>query len=89
MLWPFGRRSCSKPTAGVASAIGNIIWIVVAGIWLAIAHIVSAIVLFITIIGIPLAIAELKIIPMTLTPLGRQIVPSDEAFATYGSVTRV
>jgi uncharacterized membrane protein YccF (DUF307 family) len=89
VLWPFGRTVVQKPTAGVASAIGNVIWIVVAGIWLAIAHIVSAIALFITIIGIPLAIAELKIIPITLTPLGRQIVPSDQAFATYGSVTRV
>jgi len=89
VLWPFGRTIVRKPTAGVASAIGNVIWIVVAGIWLTIAHVVSAIVLFITIIGIPLAIAELKIIPVTLTPLGRHIVPSDEAFATYGSVTRV
>ncbi|WP_420114209.1 YccF domain-containing protein [Pseudactinotalea sp.] len=89
VLWPFGRTVVQKPSAGVASAVGNVIWIVVAGIWLAIAHLASALALFVTIIGIPLAIAELKIIPITLTPLGREIVPSNRAFAKYGSLTQV
>lgn len=89
VLWPFGRTVVAKPGAGVASAVGNVIWIVVAGIWLAIGHLLSALALFVTIIGIPLAIAELKIIPITLTPLGREIVPSDRAFARYGTVTHV
>jgi uncharacterized membrane protein YccF (DUF307 family) len=89
VLWPFGRTVVEKPSAGVASAVGNVIWMLVAGIWLAIGHIASAIALAVTIVGIPLAIAELKIIPVTLTPLGRQIVPSDRAFARYGSVTQV
>lgn len=89
VLWPFGRTVVQKPSAGAASAIGNVIWILVAGWWLAIAHLASALALFVTIIGIPLAIAELKIIPVTLTPLGREIVRSDQAFARYGNVTQV
>ena len=89
VLWPFGRTVVQKPSAGATSAVGNVIWIVVAGIWLAIGHLASAIALFVTIIGIPLAIAELKIIPVTLTPLGREIVRSDQAFARYGRVTQV
>lgn len=89
VLWPFGRTVVQKPGAGVASAVGNVIWIIVAGIWLALGHLASAIALFVTIIGIPLAIAELKIIPVTLTPLGREIVPSDRAFARYGTLTQV
>lgn len=89
VLWPFGRTVVQKPSAGAASAIGNVIWILVAGWWLAIAHLASALALVVTIIGIPLAIAELKIIPVTLTPLGREIVRSDQAFARYGNVTQV
>lgn len=89
VLWPFGRTVVDRPTAGVGSAVGNVIWILVAGIWLVIGHIASAIALAVTIIGIPLAIAEIKIIPVTLTPLGKQIVPSDTAFASYGSAGHV
>jgi len=84
VFWPFGRTVVDRPTAGVGSALGNVVWIIVAGIWLTIGHIVSALAMAVTIIGIPLAIAELKIIPVTLTPLGKQIVPSDRLFAAYG-----
>lgn len=86
VLWPFGRTAVDRPDAGIGSILGNIIWIVVAGIWLTIAHLLSAFALAITIIGIPLAIAELKIIPVTLAPLGKVIVPSDRPFVTYGNV---
>ncbi|KQU39270.1 YccF domain-containing protein [Rhodococcus sp. BP-149] len=79
-LWPFGRTVVDKPTAGVASVIGNVIWIVVAGIWLAIGHILTAIAMAITIIGIPLALANLKLIPVSLMPLGKDIVDSDAPF---------
>lgn len=89
VLWPFGRTVVAKPSAGVASFLGNVIWFVVAGIWLAIAHVISALALAITIIGIPLAIAELKIIPVTLAPLGKQIVSSDQPFAAYGTAVQV
>lgn len=85
VLWPFGRTVIDRPDAGIGSILGNIVWIVVAGIWLTIAQIISAFVLAITIIGIPLAIAELKIIPVTLAPLGKVIVPSDRPFVAYGN----
>lgn len=86
VLWPFGRTVVSKPSAGVGSMLGNIIWILVAGIWLVIAHIVTAIALAVTIIGIPLAIANLKVIPITLMPLGKDIVSSDQPLVTaYGA----
>ena len=74
-LWPFGKTTVDKPTAGTASLIGNVIWIVVAGIWLALGHIATAIAMAVTIIGIPLAIANLKMIPISLIPLGKEIVP--------------
>ncbi|MDI9914875.1 YccF domain-containing protein [Rhodococcus sp. IEGM 1379] len=76
-LWPFGKTVVDKPTAGVGSMIGNVIWFIVAGIWLAIGHIVTAVAMAITIIGIPLAIANLKMIPICLMPLGKEIVDVD------------
>ena len=76
-LWPFGRQLVKRADAGVASIIGNIIWIIFAGWWLALAHIVTAVALAVTIIGIPLAVANLKLIPVSLVPLGRVIVPAD------------
>lgn len=86
VLWPFGRTVVSRPTAGVGSLLGNVVWILVAGIWLVIGHIVTAIAQAVTIIGIPLAIANLKVIPVTLAPLGKEIVPSDRPFVTaYGA----
>ena len=83
VLWPFGRTVVEKPTAGLGSALGNVVWIIVAGIWLVIEHVVIAVALAVTIIGIPLAIANLKIIPVTLAPLGKQIVSSDAVFARW------
>ncbi|XVQ86966.1 YccF domain-containing protein [Microbispora siamensis] len=74
-LWPFGRTVADKPSAGSWSVLGNVIWLLVAGIWLAIGHIATAIPLFISIIGIPLGIANLKMIPISLMPLGKDIVP--------------
>jgi uncharacterized membrane protein YccF (DUF307 family) len=76
-LWPFGRRLVRKESAGIGSTIGNVIWIIVAGWWLALSHIVLAIAQFITIIGIPLGLANFKLVPVSLTPLGREIVPAD------------
>lgn len=82
-LWPFGRSVVDKPRAGAWSVLGNIIWIVVAGIWLAASHVLTAIAQAVTIIGIPLAIANLKMIPVSLLPLGKEIVPSDARYPTY------
>ncbi len=73
-LWPFGQTVVSKPTAGAASLLGNVIWLILAGWWLALAHLVSGIALCITIIGIPLGLANFKMIPVSLMPLGKDIV---------------
>ena len=83
-LWPFGRSVVKRAGAGAPSVIGNIVWIIFAGWWLAIEHVVTAIALAVTIIGIPLAIANLKLIPVSLLPLGREIVDSDDV-TTHGS----
>ncbi|ADG77401.1 Inner membrane component domain-containing protein OS=Tsukamurella paurometabola (strain ATCC 8368/ DSM / CCUG 35730 / CIP 100753 / JCM 10117 / KCTC 9821/ NBRC 16120 / NCIMB 702349 / NCTC 13040) OX=521096 GN=Tpau_0764 PE=4 SV=1 [Tsukamurella paurometabola] len=74
-LWPFGRTVVDRPDAGAASLLGNIIWLLVAGIWLAIGHILTGIALCLTIIGIPMAIANFKMIRLSLMPLGSEIVP--------------
>src|SRR3954464_2746139 len=76
-LWPFGRTLVPRRDAGVASAVGNVIWFIVAGWWLALGHVVTAIAQAITIIGIPLAIANLKLVPVSLMPLGTEIVDAD------------
>jgi uncharacterized membrane protein YccF (DUF307 family) len=72
--WPFGREVVDKPTAGIGALLGNIIWLIVAGWWLALTHIVTGLLLCLTIIGIPMAIANFKLIPVSLMPLGKQIV---------------
>lgn len=84
-LWPFGRTLVQRPDAGAPSLIGNVIWIVFAGWWLAIGHLATALALAVTIIGIPLAIANLKLIPVSLVPLGRVIVPVGASRAGFGS----
>ncbi|GAB3309922.1 YccF domain-containing protein [Epidermidibacterium keratini] len=76
-LWPFGRSVVDKRTAGVASGIGNIIWLILGGWWLALGHIITGILQCVTIIGIPLGLANFKLIPVSLLPLGKEIVPSD------------
>ncbi|AWE43360.1 hypothetical protein DDD63_01120 [Actinobaculum sp. 313] len=57
----------------------NIVWFFIAGIWLAIGHLVSALVMAVTIIGIPLALANLKLIPVTCFPIGKMAVSVEEA----------
>jgi uncharacterized membrane protein YccF (DUF307 family) len=76
-LWPFGRTVVDKPGAGVGSFLGNVVWVILAGWWLAIGHIVTGVALCITIIGIPLGIASFKLVPISLMPLGKDIVPAD------------
>ncbi|MFF7731294.1 YccF domain-containing protein [Streptomyces sp. NPDC008001] len=80
-LWPFGRTAVERRDAGAGSLVGNVIWFVFAGWWLALGHIVTGVALCLTIIGIPLGIANFKLIPVSLFPLGREIVPTDQAFA--------
>ena len=74
-LWPFGRTVVAKPSAGAISTIGNIIWFVISGIWLAIAHVIAGVLLCLTVIGIPFGIASFKMAGLALFPLGKDIVP--------------
>lgn len=76
-LWPFGRELVDAGDSGALSAIGNVIWILLAGWWLALGHILGGIAMCMTIIGIPMGIASFKLVPVSLTPLGRRIVDSD------------
>ena len=76
VMWPFGRTVVPRADAGAAALIGNVLWIILFGWWLALGHLIAGIALCLTIIGIPLGIASFKIIPITLAPLGVQIVPS-------------
>jgi uncharacterized membrane protein YccF (DUF307 family) len=83
VLWPFGRTTVPRQGAGLGSLIGNIIWIILFGWELALLHLISGIALCITIIGIPLGLANFKLIPISLLPLGVKIVPVDRANAAY------
>jgi len=75
-LWPFGRAVIAKPSAGIGSGLANVIWFLIAGLWLAIGHVTTAVAQAVTIIGIPLAVANLKMIPVTCFPFGKDIVDS-------------
>ncbi|MFN8136507.1 MAG: YccF domain-containing protein [Propionicimonas sp.] len=75
-LWPFGRAVVAKPSAGIGSGLANVIWFLIAGLWLAIGHVTTAVAQAVTIIGIPLAVANLKMIPVTCFPFGKDIVDS-------------
>ncbi|MEV3871016.1 YccF domain-containing protein [Streptomyces sp. NPDC049906] len=80
-LWPFGQTVVDRPGAGAPSCVGNVLWLVLAGWWLALTHIVTGVLQCLTIIGIPLGLANFKMIPVSLMPLGKEIVSTDRPFA--------
>ncbi len=86
VLWPFGRTLIRRPSAGAATAIGNVIWFILIGIWLALAHIATGIALCLTIIGIPLGVADFKLALASLTPLGKEIVSTSDPRAITGGL---
>jgi len=91
-LLPFGRKAVSRAEflgtedigTGPFGLLGNIIWLVFAGWWLALGHLIAALVLAITIIGIPFAWAHLKLAGIALWPIGKMIVEADEVPLHYG-----
>jgi uncharacterized membrane protein YccF (DUF307 family) len=90
-LLPFGYKAVSREDyfgrsdvgTGPLGTIGNIVWLVLAGWWLALGHVLVAIVLAMTIIGIPFAWAHLKLAGIALWPIGKMIVPADDAPLRY------
>jgi uncharacterized membrane protein YccF (DUF307 family) len=90
-LLPFGQTAVSRAEyygeedlgTGPFGVIGNIIWLVLAGWWLALGHLITAVLLAVTIIGIPFAWAHLKLAGLALWPVGKMIVPADEARLPY------
>lgn len=80
-LWPFGRTVIRDPDAGLASTIGNVLWFILVGWWLALGQFLAGVALCITIIGIPFGIANFKLARLSLNPLGKQVVPVEYADA--------
>jgi uncharacterized membrane protein YccF (DUF307 family) len=77
-LWPFGRTIVKRSTAGAPSLIGNVLWLILCGWWLALGHLITGIAQCLTVIGIPLGLASFKLIPVSLWPFGREIVHVDD-----------
>lgn len=90
-LLPFGRKAVSRAEylgtedvgTGPFGLLGNIVWLVLAGWWLALGHLIAAILLAVTIIGIPFAWAHLKLAGIALWPIGKMIVDADEVPPHY------
>jgi uncharacterized membrane protein YccF (DUF307 family) len=90
-LLPFGQKAVSRAEysgqedvgTGPLGVLGNIIWLILAGWWLALGHVIVAVLLAVTIIGIPFAWAHLKLAGIALWPIGKMIVPADEAAFRY------
>jgi uncharacterized membrane protein YccF (DUF307 family) len=87
VLWPFGRTVVRRPDAGGASTIGNVLWFLLVGLWMAIAHVVLGVVLCLTVIGIPLGLANIKLAAVAIAPLGKEIVSSSDPRAALGTVS--
>jgi uncharacterized membrane protein YccF (DUF307 family) len=78
-VWPFGRALVRQPGKGLGSSLGNVLWFVLCGWWLALLHVITGLLLCLTIIGIPLGLANFKLINVSIRPFGREIVSVDEA----------
>jgi uncharacterized membrane protein YccF (DUF307 family) len=84
-LWPFVRTVVTKPGAGAGSGIGNVLWFLLAGTRIAIAHVITGALLCVTLIGIPLGLANFKMIPISLFPMGKDIVSTKALSSTSGT----
>jgi uncharacterized membrane protein YccF (DUF307 family) len=78
-LWPFGATVVQRDDAGAGSLIGNVVWVLLCGWWLALAHVVAGLLLCATIIGIPLGLACFKLVGVSFWPLGREVVSVEDA----------
>ncbi|TOH48612.1 hypothetical protein CGI81_08900 [Vibrio parahaemolyticus] len=95
-FFPFGKEAISRDEltnemdigTSPLGVIGNVLWFVFAGLWLAIGHILSAAACFVTIIGIPFALQHLKLAVISLAPIGKTVVTSEEAAITRYNINR-
>ena len=91
-FWPFGKEAVSREDlsgredigTGALGLVGNVVWFVLAGVWLAIGHVLSAAACFITIIGIPFGVQHLKLAGIALAPIGKTVVDKELAAAVRG-----
>ncbi|MBB1489000.1 YccF domain-containing protein [Oceanospirillum sediminis] len=90
-FFPFGKEAISRDQltghedvgTGALGMIGNIIWFIFAGIWLALGHLMSAVACFVTIIGIPFALQHLKLAMISLAPVGQTVVNKEDLTRKY------
>ena len=87
VLWPFGRTVIARPGAGAASMIGNVLWFLLAGAWIAIADVFLGVILCLTVIGIPLGLGNFKLAAVAIAPLGKEIVSTNDPRAAFGAVS--
>lgn len=79
VIFPFGREAVQVRPLGAVGTLGNVVWFLIAGLWLAAGHVVTALAQAVTIIGLPLAWANLKLIPITCFPFGKEIVTTGDS----------
>ena len=87
VLWPFGKTVVWRPDAGAASTVGNVLWFLLVGLWMAIAHLILGFLLCLTIVGIPLGLGNFKLAAVAVAPLGKEIVPTSDPRALLGTVS--
>jgi len=86
VLWPFGRAVVPRQGAGAPSTVANVLWFVLAGLWMAISHVILGVVLCLTIIGIPLGLGNFKLAAVAIAPLGKEIVPASDPRVRAGAI---
>ena len=87
VLWQFGRTVIRRPGAGAAATVGNVLWFLLAGAWIAIAHVFLGLLLCLTIVGIPLGLGNFKLAGVAIAPLGKEIVSTSDPRAALGAVS--
>lgn len=86
VVWPFGRAVVRNPAAGAPSTLANVIWFILAGLWMALAHLMLGVLLCLTIIGIPLGLGNFKLAAVAIAPLGKEIVSTSDPRAQAGAI---
>ena len=87
VLWPFGRTVIRRPGAGTASMVGNVLWFLLAGVWISIAHVVFGLVLCLTIVGILLGLGNFRLAAVAIAPLDKEIVSTSDRRASLGAIS--